>query len=369
MKPKKIAIFHDYFRVVGGAEKLVLTMAKHLGADVITAQINPECIKYTGFDDVKIISLGRISKFAQLLPSACMKRFSQCDFSSKYDFFIFSGSFSIYAAKKHKPNMWYCHTPLKGLYDEPSNDMPVDRMGMNLKEVGRNWNEFGEVDPLWSILTHKDKKNNLWNKKEFFNTGDILMQSTMREIQSLYPGLVYENALDFGCGVGRLTNPLGNYFKKVTGVDIAPSMIQLAKQYQKNNNCAFLLNTKPDLTLFQNCQFDFICSFITLQHMSLMYQLEYLKEFARILKPKGLMVFNIPNGLTLKTEKKIKEAQAIWQPKKRYFNKGPIMEMHYTSEKTIIEHLKENDIELIQYNCSARGPIISCKYIGFKKHG
>jgi len=32
----KVAIFHDYFGAIGGGERVVLTLAKILGADVIT---------------------------------------------------------------------------------------------------------------------------------------------------------------------------------------------------------------------------------------------------------------------------------------------------------------------------------------------
>ncbi len=113
----KIAIFHDYFRVIGGAEKLVLIMAKNLGADIITSEVDRECIKMTGIEGINIIPLGKISRISDLLPMICRKRFSKCDFKDKYDFFIFSGNFSIYAGEKHSPNMWYCHTPLRGLYD------------------------------------------------------------------------------------------------------------------------------------------------------------------------------------------------------------------------------------------------------------
>jgi hypothetical protein len=117
----RIAIFHDYFRVLGGAEKLVLTFAKHFGADIITSEFNPDCILDDEFNNIKIIPLGKISIFPTLLPNVCMKRFKECDFSNKYDIFVFSGNFSIYAAKKHKPNLLYCHTPLRGLYDLKNN--------------------------------------------------------------------------------------------------------------------------------------------------------------------------------------------------------------------------------------------------------
>lgn len=113
----KIAIFHDYFRVIGGAEKLVLTMAENLNADIITSEINPDCIEKISNKKIKIIPLGKLSRFSQLLPNICRKRFSKCDFSKEYDCFIFSGNFSIYASEKHHPNFWYCHTPLRGIYD------------------------------------------------------------------------------------------------------------------------------------------------------------------------------------------------------------------------------------------------------------
>ena len=112
----RIAIFHDYFRVIGGAEKLVLTLAQKLNAEIITSESDPRVIQKSGFSNLKIINLGKLSKFSTLLPPLCRKRFSNCDFSKNYDFFIFSGNFAIYASKKHKPNLWYCHTPLKGLY-------------------------------------------------------------------------------------------------------------------------------------------------------------------------------------------------------------------------------------------------------------
>jgi glycosyltransferase involved in cell wall biosynthesis len=44
-------------------------------------------------------------------------KFASCDFSKKYDFFIFSGNWAFFAAKKHKPNLYYCHTPTRAFYD------------------------------------------------------------------------------------------------------------------------------------------------------------------------------------------------------------------------------------------------------------
>ena len=58
-------------------------------------------------------------------------------------------------------------------------------------------------------------------------------------------------ALDFGCGIGRLTQSLADYFDKVTGVDIAPAMISLANEYHNNKTrCEYVLHENADPRLF-----------------------------------------------------------------------------------------------------------------------
>ena len=113
----KIAIFHDYFGAIGGGEKLVLMLAKYFNADVITTDLNIESIKKMGYSDTHIISLGNTSKVPPLKQISASLLFATCDFSKKYDFFIFSGNWAYFAAKKHKPNLYYCHTPTRAFYD------------------------------------------------------------------------------------------------------------------------------------------------------------------------------------------------------------------------------------------------------------
>jgi glycosyltransferase involved in cell wall biosynthesis len=114
----KIAIFQDYIGAIGGAEKIVFTLARELGADVITTDVDMNAVKILGYGDVNIISLGKTIKIAPFKQiSACMM-FALCDFSSKYDFFIFSNNWTHFAAKKHKPNLLYCQsTPVRVFYD------------------------------------------------------------------------------------------------------------------------------------------------------------------------------------------------------------------------------------------------------------
>lgn len=133
----KIAIFHDYIGAIGGGEKLILTLARGLGADVITTDMNRESIMNMGFQDINIISLGKTVKFPLLKQISLCLRFALCDFSKQYDFFIFSNNWSHFAARKHKPNMWYCFSPPRVFYD--LYDVFAKREPFMTRQIFRIW--------------------------------------------------------------------------------------------------------------------------------------------------------------------------------------------------------------------------------------
>ena len=110
----KIAIFHDYFGTIGGGERVVITMARSLDADIITT--DTDAIRKLD-PSVRVISLGATSRFPLLKQMSATLKFYLCDFSGDYDFFIFSGNWAHYAAHRHHPNLWYCHTPVRIFYD------------------------------------------------------------------------------------------------------------------------------------------------------------------------------------------------------------------------------------------------------------
>ena len=94
-----------------------------------------------------------------------------------------------------------------------------------LRELTDNWQAFGEDDPLWAILSHADKRGNRWDLDEFLETGEAEITEVLAEATGLVPSLAFGRALDFGCGVGRLTQALARRFATVDGVDIAAAMV------------------------------------------------------------------------------------------------------------------------------------------------
>src|SRR5579862_9871405 len=139
---------------------------------------------------------------------------------------------------------------------------------MNLGKLQECWNALGETDPLWAILADPAKKGGKWDWDDFFRTGECDIEKVLGRVAAQGIEIHHGKALDFGCGVGRLTQALGLHFEECVGVDIAPSMIRLAREHNRRGaRCRYELNAHPDLRLFADNTFDFVYSTLVLQHM------------------------------------------------------------------------------------------------------
>jgi len=174
----------------------------------------------------------------------------------------------------------------------------------DLSEIQKNWDDLGKRDPLGVIKTGICKEGGVWESREggrwesrdFFQTGTEEISALFKQIDDLKLQVPRKKALDFGCGVGRATQALANYFEEVDGVDIAPSMIECAQAYNAcKDRVHYSVNTKDSLEDFNDNTFDFIYSIEVFQHMHPRYQEQYLQELLRILSPEGLLVFELPS--------------------------------------------------------------------------
>ena len=165
----------------------------------------------------------------------------------------------------------------------------------SLAELQRNWEGLAQADPLWAICTDPARREGKWSREEFFATGQDEVERVMECARSLKMEIDRNHpALDFGCGVGRLTRALAGYFPECWGVDISPTMIRLAKELNRDfQQCRFALNEHSDLRSFRDGNFGFVYSSIVLQHIAPRFSRKYLAELARVTKPGGILVFQL----------------------------------------------------------------------------
>jgi len=168
---------------------------------------------------------------------------------------------------------------------------------MDLKSLQANWEEFARHDPMWAILTDPKRTRNRWDPEEFFRSGESEINALVEELGRGGYRFGRQRALDFGCGVGRLTQALCAHFENCVGVDISDSMVAQARKFNRHGErCRYVVNQVNDLSQFAADEFDFIYTNLVLQHIERRYVECYLREFIRVIRPGGLAVFQIPSS-------------------------------------------------------------------------
>ncbi len=103
--------------------------------------------------------------------------------------------------------------------------------------------------------------------------------------------------LECGCGTGRFTNSIKRYIRNVEGVDIAPSMIDIARKNYRDIH--FFVGDFTDESIFTK-NYDVIISvYDTVNHIEYLKIPSMIDMWRRHLNEGGIIIFdyNTPEGL------------------------------------------------------------------------
>lgn len=116
----KVAILTDALVNRGGVERIILEQARLTRADIFVGRYQPENT-FPEFSKLKVLpiiknySIGYGNFFHSLMTLYIWFKFSKLHL--KYDCFIIHGAGALNAARYNHPNLWYCHSPSRYLYD------------------------------------------------------------------------------------------------------------------------------------------------------------------------------------------------------------------------------------------------------------
>ncbi|WP_211719187.1 class I SAM-dependent methyltransferase [Nocardiopsis sp. MG754419] len=168
-------------------------------------------------------------------------------------------------------------------------------MSVGLEQVRRDWTRLGSTEPLWAVCVDPDKRDGGWDDEEFLASGRAEVGPTLARLDELVPTARRDRVLDFGCGAGRLSNALADHFDRVVGVDISAPMLAEARRLDRSGGrIEFVLNERPDLSLFEDDSFDVVYTDLVLQHLPTDLAEGYVREFARVVRPGGALVLGVP---------------------------------------------------------------------------
>lgn len=215
------------------------------------------------------------------------------------------------------------------------------------------WEALGADDPYWAVLTDPRKKGGGWDREEFFRTGEAEIARVMKTLSRLgvkpRPGV----ALDYGCGVGRLSRALSTRFAQVIGVDIAEAMLTEARSMHADvPTLSFLRNSGDSLAGIADGSVDLVYSNIVLQHAPRRHQRLLIAEFCRVLGSGGALVFQVPARPNLRTAggvlHRVFGNRVLNLARRLRYGARGVMEMHTMAKDEVLRHLADGGVTLLE---------------------
>ncbi len=200
----RIAILYNFLDNIGGAEIVTLTLARELGADVYTTNINREKIKKMGFSGVNIISIGKVPLNAPFRQQLTSLRFRMLNLKRKYDFYIISGDWAVSGAVHNKPNLEYVHGALNEIWSlKEYIKKDLSFTGKPTFEIWTRYNRYLHKKYFKHVEKITCNSENTKNKiKKYLERDDVTVIYPPIEIE----GFRYKKPKNFWLSVNRLVD-------------------------------------------------------------------------------------------------------------------------------------------------------------------
>jgi len=153
----------------------------------------------------------------------------------------------------------------------------------------QDWNARAKKNAYHWVVSERET----WDKDAYYEEG-------RKDIRRLVLPFFAQNGLspeeirrlsvlDIGCGTGRLCRALREQCGEVTGVDIAPEMVERAQKENADiQGVRFLLVSGEDISSVRSDSVDFCFSYLVFQHIPLKRVIRrYFEEVRRTLKVGG----------------------------------------------------------------------------------
>jgi 2-polyprenyl-3-methyl-5-hydroxy-6-metoxy-1,4-benzoquinol methylase len=250
-----------------------------------------------------------------------------------------------------------------------------------MSSTDKDWEKWGADNPFHGVLSDDkflDKDIDKQAVKEFYNSGKADIDGVIKIISQINGGKPpkFKKAVDFGCGVGRLTVPLAAHAAKTVGIDVSPSMIKVAARHTpkplKSKIKYVVSGGGSSLSLPRG--YDLVHSFIVLQHIPPKRGEKFIKKMLGGLDDGGYAALHITIGRRATGSQKTVTWLRDKLPPVHYAAnaaKGrpvltPRMRMHYYDLKRIVEIFNQHGFNSIDLSFTDHGGYLGVMIIGQK---
>ncbi|MBO9579619.1 MAG: class I SAM-dependent methyltransferase [Sphingobium sp.] len=152
------------------------------------------------------------------------------------------------------------------------------------RDTDSDWRMIGEGEPYFGVLSHERfLRRNLTPEilAEFWQTGKVEIAYLLGRLRAHFGEITLNRALDFGCGVGRLSRGMADVAQEVFAIDISPGMLEEAR---RNAPANITFTSTVDVR-----DLDWINSIIVFQHIPPERGYAILDDLLGRLKPGGVI--------------------------------------------------------------------------------
>lgn len=151
-----------------------------------------------------------------------------------------------------------------------------------IEELRTTWEALGTADPLWAIMSLPGKRGGRWTVSEFMETGRADAEEILAAAER-HSNVPMRSGMEFGCGIGRITQSLAPQLDSIVGVDISGPMLDLARSLNRyGGKVTYVLNTEETLPQFADNSVDLVFSHAVVQHIPKPASIQYIRELVRI---------------------------------------------------------------------------------------
>jgi len=159
-----------------------------------------------------------------------------------------------------------------------------------VRDTDDDWREIGAKEPYWGVLSDDrfaQRNIDAAAIDEFYASGRSDIDTLVERASALLgPWRKPAHALDFGCGAGRLSLAMTQWASLVTGFDISPGMLEVARRRAGDRSDLRFTHQWPD------GPFDWINSYIVFQHIPPVRGLEILDGLLERLAEDGVVTLH-----------------------------------------------------------------------------
>lgn len=220
-----------------------------------------------------------------------------------------------------------------------------EQLSAMLARTATYWARIGEEAPHWSVLTQDRFRPETikQHRAAFFNSAenDRRLVAGMLARHRVDPASI-EHCLEFGCGVGRATLVLAGMFAKVTGCDVSPAHLKLARREAEARGIANITWFRSQVERpMPGGRWGLWFSRMVLQHNPPPVMAHLLRIAFRGLAPGGLAIFQVPTHCT-------GYAFSIARYLGRSAAEAPDMEMHALPQPALFALAAQAKLEVLE---------------------